>query len=269
MNYYVIVVLILLIYFNILYVSYVPKTDKFYVGFFDNVCAIINHYSSPEFIVARKYVQTPFTEYYQEFNRSSCYLSEAPGEWQIFYRPIFGDHIHLGYALKIKNKLITLRDHNMSHNVKYESNPPSCPNPPKYAYIKKWYHTGVHTHCDNIIHVHPFSAPRELRVEGKKVNLGIWFENVGIFYHPSTGNFEIPGHGQIQLIVAYYVHVSDPKPAIFLTDPLEILNLWLVDHQGFVAMWEKGDSPPDRSYKVLEYKKHPKNYPKRIVDMYD
>ena len=31
----------------------------------------------------------------------------------------------------------------------------------------------------------------------------------------------------------------------------------------------KGDSPPDRSYKVLEYKHHPDNYPKRIVNVYD
>ena len=37
----------------------------------------------------------------------SCYMSDAPGEWQILYRPIFGDHIHLSYALKLKNKFIT------------------------------------------------------------------------------------------------------------------------------------------------------------------
>ena len=85
-----------------------------------------------------------------------------------YYIDLFLRSYSFGLCIKTKNKFITLRDHNMSHNVKYESNPPSCPNPPKYAYVKKWYHTGVHTHCDNIIHVHPFSAPRELRVEGKK-----------------------------------------------------------------------------------------------------
>ena len=64
--------------------------------------------------------------------------------------------------------------------------------PPKYAYTKQWFHSGVHTHCDNIIHVHPWSAPRELRVEGKSVTLGTWFESVGIAVSSLENKLRMP-----------------------------------------------------------------------------
>ncbi len=245
---------------NMTYITYVPNYDRYYMSWMDNLCDAIKNYQNPEFLIVRKNIQDGFTSYYDQYNSTSCNV-DASGQWEFLYRPIFGDHIHLGYELNLNGKSITLRDHNMTHYVKYEDKP-SCPNPPPYAYIKKWYHTGVHTHCDNIIHVHPFSAPRELRVEGRKVNLGIWFENVGIFYHPNSNRFEIPDHGMVHLELAYFVHVTDEKPAFQTNDPIKILNTWLVDHQGFVSLsdtkkWYKND-------KVLKYKKHPKNYPKRI-----
>ena len=259
--YFVYISLIILIYINISYITYVPNYDKFYMSWMDDLCDAMNNYKNAEFLVARKIIQNDFTEYYEQYNTTFCNVDPI-GEWKFLYRPIFGDHIHLGYSLHINDQFITLRDHNLTHNVKYEDHPPSCPNAPPYAYVKQWYHTGVHTHCDDIIHVHPFSAPRELRVEGKKVNLGIWFENVGIFYHPSSNKFEIPNHGLVNLKLSYFAHVSDKKPSFQTSDPIKILNTWLVDHQGFVSL-----SDTDKWYKnnkVLDYKKHPKNYPKRI-----
>ena len=258
--YIIFISLIILIFVNIHYVSYVRNYDRFHMSWYDNLCDTIRHYPSPEFILARKYIKDGFTEYYEEYNLSHCQYINPIGEWNLQYRPVFGDHIHLGYSLHINNNRITLRDHNMSHNVPYE-NKPSCPNPPNYAYIKKWYHTGVHTHCDDIIHVHPFSAPRELRVEGRKINLGIWFENVGIFYHPNVDKFEIPGFGLTKLNLAYFVHVNDDQPAFQTDNPIKILNTWLVDHQGFVSLSDSNKWY--RDYKVLNYKKHPKYYPKR------
>ena len=123
----------------------------------------------------------------------------------------------------------------------------------------------MHTHCDQIIHVHPFSAPRELRVEGRKANLGMWFENVGIFYHPSTNQFEIPGVGNVYLTLAYFVHVLDEYPALVTQDANEIQNLWLVDHQGFVALYNENRGL--KNEKVLSYKKSI-NYPKRFNKKY-
>lgn len=254
--------LVVIIFINIQYVTYVPNNKRFFMSWIDDLCDTMREYNNPEFILARKYFKDGFTEYYEEYDMKNCQYVAAKGQWNLKYRPVFGDHIHLGYALKIKNTFVTLRDHNMSHNVQYETNPPSCPNPPKYAYVKKWYHTGIHTHCDNIIHVHPFSAPRELRVEGRNVNLGIWFENVGIFYHPTSKVFEIPDHGFVKLFLAYYVHVNDQKPAFTTDDPIKILNTWLVDHQGFISLSD--DNTNNKNTKVLKYKKHPDNYPKRI-----
>ena len=56
--------------------------------------------------------------------------------------------------------------------------------------------------------------------------------------------------------------LSSSSFSLSSSDPEKILNTWLVDHQGFVSL-----SDTDKWYKnnkVLDYKKHPKNYPKRI-----
>ena len=258
--YFIYISLIILIYINISYITYVPNYNRFYISWMDSLCDVMKNYNNPEFLIARKHVENGFTDFYDEYNINTCDVAPN-GEWEFLYRPIFGDHIHLGYSLYLNDKPITLRDHNMSHNVKYEDYLPSCPNPPKYAYVKKWYHTGVHTHCDNIIHVHPFSAPRELRVEGKKVNLGIWFENVGIFYHPSSQKFEIPGHGLVKLKMTFFAHVTDKEATFITSDPIKILNTWLVDHQAFISLSNTNRWYKDK--KVLNYKKYPSDYPKR------
>ena len=62
----------------------------------------------------------------------------------------------------------------------------------------------------------------------------------------------------------YYVNVNDDLPS-FTTSTVEtISNLWLVDHHGSILLWSGGNKP-DKDYRVLKYKSHPTNYPKRII----
>lgn len=258
---YLYILFIFIIYLNIVYIVYVPARDTVTLTWLDDLCNVIQSRPNAEFIIARKYVDGPFSTKYVDYTMMDCTV-DARGKFDFLYRPVFGDHIHLGYSLYINDTYFTMRDHNMSHNVPYEKGP-SCSNAPPYAYVKKWYHTGVHTHCDQIIHVHPFSAPRELRVEGRKANLGMWFENVGIFLHGDK--FEIPGYGLVKLTLEYFVHVDDPFPVLKTSDPNEIQNLWLVDHQGFVMLYSKERGR--KNSKVLHYKKS-LNYPKRLSRMY-
>ena len=260
---YVYILFLFAIYLNIVYVMYVPMQDRIYLTWADNLCSAILQRPNPEFLVARQHILGKFSSQYHDFNLTHCDV-DATGQFEFLYRPIFGDHIHIGYSLFVNGRQHIMRDHNMSHNVPYETKP-SCSNAPPYAYVKKYYHTGVHTHCDQIIHVHPFSAPRELRVEGRKANLGMWFENVGIFYHPQYDMFEIPDIGMVKLKMAYYVHVNDKFPSFVTQDAIEIQNLWLVDHQAFVALYDDERAPKNK--KVLLYKKSI-NYPKRFNKRY-
>ena len=60
----------------------------------------------------------------------------------------------------------------------------------------------------------------------------------------------------------YYVNVMDDDPHFQTTSVEEIVNLWLVDHHGEILLWQGGDKP-EKDYRVLKYKKHPDNYPRR------
>lgn len=255
------IVLVVMVYINVLYVSYIPNHDIVLLSWMSDLCTTIKQYPAPEFVVARKYSTNSVTSSYKDYDMHTCHNVHPAGKWHILERPIWGNHIHIGYTLHIGGKDIVLRDHNMTHNVPYEHFPATCANPPPYAYVKKWYHTGVHTHCDGIIHIHPFSAPRELRVEGRNVNLGIFFENEGIFMHPN-GLFEIPGISKrVKLHMEYYVNVQHKNPILKTSDPIEIINTWLVDHHGYVLLWDK--KKPKKNFKVLDYEKHPSDYPQR------
>jgi len=69
-------------------------------------------------------------------------------------------------------------------------------------------------------------------------------------------------------VLDYYVNVTDRYPS-FRTDKIEEMqNLWLVDHQAFIKLYRKNDTPPEKSTKVLQYyskSKLPGKYPSRIV----
>lgn len=113
--------------------------------------------------------------------------------WSIRARPVSGDHIHMAMSIWIGNepKRLAEHDRNPIESVEYEQKPEICPVPGTVAYEKVWPHVGVHTHCDGLIHVHPWSAPRVFRQEGLGIRLGLWFDQVGIRYreHPMSLTF--------------------------------------------------------------------------------
>ena len=110
------------------------------------------------------------------------------GQWSIGARPIVGDHIHMAISFWIHGQPRQQAEHDRPpiQDIQYEQpfgkDTNICNVPGDIAYQKIWPHAGVHTHCDGLIHVHPWSAPRTLRKEGLEVQLGLWFDQVGISY---------------------------------------------------------------------------------------
>lgn len=98
-------------------------------------------------------------------------------------RPVSGDHIHMAMSIWVNNvPRQAEHDRPYEEDIPYEQKEKSCRVPGNIAYTKLWPHAGVHTHCDGIIHVHPWSAPTVLRREGRFITLGMWFDQVGIEY---------------------------------------------------------------------------------------
>ncbi len=237
---------------------------------FSTACQIFGHTKHPNFAVAARIDESPFTFRTYKVTNKNCDRMVVYGKWSIKYRPLSGDHIHLGIAIRENGEDLTLRDRKLVEPIPYEDYTPSdtCIHPPKYAYTKQWYHSGVHTHCDNIIHVHPWSAPRELRVEGKSVVLGTWFESVGISVRPEDNTLRMPNSTYRQWTLEYYVYVKDTYPVLTTTSVEEMVNLWLVDHHGFIKLYDSTSINPPKDMKVLEYKSVSKfygKYPKRRI----
>lgn len=239
-------------------------SKHYYLWNYYTLCDFFHASSTPTFTVLKKEMESDYGRFYKTYTMQNCNASAA-GAWIQSYRPLVGDHIHLGYRIVYNGNDVVVRDHNLTQPIPYEDHPASCPNPPPYAYVKQYFHTGVHTHCDGIIHVHPWSAPKDLRKEGKEVTLGLWFESVGISVSSHHAGFRIPGETEyVPLQMAYYVNVTDSKPAIVTSDFDIIRSLWLVDHHGGVVLWNKGQMPKIDT-KVLSYESHPINYPKRYL----
>jgi hypothetical protein len=110
--------------------------------------------------------------------------------YTISSRPISGDHIHMSMSIWI-NGIARQAEHDrpITQNINYETKENICKYPGNIAYTKVWPHVGVHTHCDGLIHVHPWSAPKAFRQEGRDVQLGLWFDQVGIQYRPNSFEF--------------------------------------------------------------------------------
>lgn len=110
------------------------------------------------------------------------------GRWAIKARPVVGDHIHAAMSIWIGSEPRTNAEHDRNYvqTVLYEApffkNEDLCKVPGDISYTKLWPHAGVHTHCDGLIHIHPWSAPAVLRKEGLDVQLQLWFDQVGISY---------------------------------------------------------------------------------------
>ena len=231
--------------------------------FYSDSCNVLRQADQPNMAIATRIEEGPFTFNTHRITLNTCnYMVMYNTKWSLQYRPVVGDHLHIGIAISIDGKELTMRDRNLTEPIPYEDFQATCANPPEYAYIKQWYHTGVHTHCDNIIHVHPWSAPRKLRVTGKEVTLAMWFESVGISV---MGNqLRIPGHEYSdKWILDYYLNVTDKYPVFRTKNMEQIQNLWLVDHHSFIKLY-KGVAP-DKNTKVLNYysKSRVGDYPSR------
>tara|TARA_B110000008_G_scaffold153479_1_gene154592 strand:+ start:9186 stop:9977 length:792 start_codon:yes stop_codon:yes gene_type:complete len=116
------------------------------------------------------------------------------GRYSLAARPLVGDHIHMAISFWVHGYPHKLAEHDRDpiqvqhYEPPYFKNETVCHAPGNISYHKVWPHAGVHTHCDGLIHVHPWSAPRTLRKEGLDVQLGLWFDQVGIEYRelPNT-----------------------------------------------------------------------------------
>jgi len=237
---------------------------------FGTSCDLLKDVDSPQFAIAERKVSNSFTHYLQRFTLDQCKVLFIYGkQFDLKYRPVVGDHIHIGYSVSLFGHEIILKDRNMTQPVPYEEYKPidECISPPEYAYVKKWYHTGVHTHCDQIIHVHPWSAPKQLRVEGKDVTLKMWFESVGIEVGSLLNTLKIPGNPYYSdWTLEYYVNVTDENPALVTKNVDEMANLWLVDHHAFIKLYN--GEVPDKNTRVLEYASVSKigsKYPSRYL----
>ena len=230
------------------------------------VCNYFSTLATPEFALLEQRYEDHFTSVSLRVVENTCNQSSFTGKWKMKYRPLVGDHIHLGYRIIYNGEDVIVRDRNLTEPIPYEMYPATCENPPEYAYIKQYYHTGVHTHCDGLIHVHPWSAPKDLRKEGRDVTLGMWFESVGITASSTGDGFRLPGHSHyIHFNMAYFVHVNDEYPAFVTSNFESIVNLWLVDHHGGVILWSGDETkvPKFTSKKVLDYESYPHDYPRR------
>ena len=109
-------------------------------------------------------------------------------------RPVSGDHIHMAMSIWVNNvPRQAEHDRPYEEDIPYEEKEDICRVPGNIAYTKLWPHAGVHTHCDGVIHVHPWSAPTVLRREGRFVTLGMWFDQVGIEYRRQGLTFKSGG----------------------------------------------------------------------------
>jgi hypothetical protein len=222
-----------------------------------NKCDVLLQTKNPEFSVLREYNDTDWGHTYTDSTLANCI--GKPRKWEILTRPIVGDHIHIGYKLVIDNKDLILHDRNVSEYIGYEEFPATCKQP--FAYEKTWYHNGAHTHCDGIIHIHPWSAPTAVRLEGRNINLGLWFESVGI-EHTKRG-FLFNGK-YIKLNMAYYL---DEVLVLETMNEQEIMSLWLVDHHAIVLLWDDKSKRPDLDEEFLKHlfsMESSKDYPKRV-----
>lgn len=259
-------VLVTVLYWNTILLSTV-HTKQYYVNYFRTTCFLLQQERFPQFAVLRRREDNEFTHTINEVMLPRCMDNHSNGYWDMVHRPIVGDHIHLQMVLSVDDVVTNYHDRAMSQKIPYEVDnyPVTCPNPMNFSYEKRWYHTGVHTHCDNnIIHVHPWSAPNQLRVEGRDVKLKLWFESVGIEVATNKTALKLPDEHfyRTDWHMEYYIHVNDQLPSYVTTNVESMSNLWLVDHHGEILLWSGGHRPK-KEYRVLDYKCHPKDYPAR------
>ena len=172
-------------------------------------------------------------------------------------RPVVGDHIHMAISFWIGHRARHAEhDRSPIHAVDYE--PPFgkdedvCVTPGPVAYHKVWSHVGVHTHCDGLIHVHPWSAPRAIRKEGLDVRLGLWFDQVGIAYREwPTVSLTFADGARYDSNATHQWHIAektcfrDPAPQTVYTEQLD--DIWLGHAYAEYIAWfglKGSEAPP-------------------------
>lgn len=169
--------------------------------------------------------------------------------WSAAARPVSGDHIHMAMSIWIHGTPREQAEHDRPplEAIDYEQKPAICPNPGTVAYDKVWPHAGVHTHCDGLIHVHPWSAPRVLRQEGLRIRLGLWFDQVGIRYRQHPLSLAFPDGARFvnnathRWRVAEYRCFRETEPVVY-TEQLD--HIWLGHAYASYVMWFGTRSTP-------------------------
>jgi len=144
-------------------------------------------------------------------------------------------------SIYINGKLRTPEhDRPIREDILYEQKPKVCNVSGDIVYTKLWAHGGVHTHCDGLIHVHPWSAPRVIRKEGLDVQLGLWFDQVGIRYRElstpslSFGDGRFDGNETHVWQLAERICYKDQDSSIYQHD---FDKIWLGHAYGSYVLW--------------------------------
>lgn len=191
----------------------------------------------------------------QKMPSQSVYLT---GTWSVEARPVVGDHIHMAISFWIHGKARTSVEHDrnpietMHYEPPFGKDPHVCHVPGNVSYQKVWPHAGVHTHCDGLIHVHPWSAPRTLRKEGLDVTLGLWFDQVGIQYreYPDV-SLEFADGSRYDSNATHRWHVAEKQchhGKIDATYTKQLDNIWLGYAYSSYVLWFDtigSKAPPD------------------------
>ena len=168
------------------------------------------------------------------------------GRLSIGSRPVAGDHIHMAMSIWV-NGVARQAEHDRPYeeDIPYEHKENSCRVPGNIAYTKLWPHAGVHTHCDGIVHVHPWSAPHVLRREGTKVTLGMWFDQVGIEYYRQGLAFKngqrYDNNETHRWRIAEYPCFNKPNYNIY-TEQFD--RVWLGHAYGSYVLWYGSEEQP-------------------------
>ena len=167
--------------------------------------------------------------------------------YTISSRPISGDHIHMAMSIWV-NGVARQAEHDrpIKQDIPYENKGNMCTYPGNIAYSKVWPHVGVHTHCDGLIHVHPWSAPKAIRQEGRSTQLGLWFDQVGIQYMDSSFEFEngtrYTNNATHKWRIAEYTCYKDTNYNLY-EDRLD--QIWLgYAYASYVMWYGASETPP-------------------------
>ena len=100
------------------------------------------------------------------------------------------------------------------------------------------------------------------------MTLGTWFESVGISVSSLENKLRMPNSTYREWTLEYYIHVKDMYASFTTTSVEEMVNLWLVDHHGYIKLYDKYSIAPAKDTTVSGYRsvsKVGKKYPRRRI----